>query len=652
MMPASASSLTQWPTAELIAPPPFDLLSALETGFNPVQLRELARWLGLVPKGNSRVGLAEQVAPALQARVARMSQSPDALLEGLTLEQQALARRLLTACDHRLPFARNLAAALWSTAPERAARPQSDALRHASAILEELHRRALLFPTVPGQHQNLERDIYYRWLPLGDARPPVVQWHVPLGEEVSTTSASQAGFIESFEAFLQAVAASGITLGKAFKPHPSADYLPWLSRWEHDAEEAERILRSRKDWAPSPSTGMSVPLRYALSPTALLALESRTGFSTPQLEFFFAIACALQLIEPPADESATLSVQTQALEEWLLSTPEQKLRRAWQAWSERIMAGLEICSAVVRASRGFRVMRAIGARTFTPATLAAEWCALRRYVLRVLRGLPPAKWIRWHGLRAQLFHFYPECLWQVATPSHWWLAWASNDVRLRLSQAEEWHASVGLIIEHIIRDSLAWFGAVEVRMAKNRELDAFRITQLGTWLLEGQPEALPAEALPKPRPVERIEWLDEHTLRVPPGPERAELVTLLRRAAVNGGAPFSYVFNAKSVEYGLLEGVTLAELTAQLNRHGVHLTPAVEHMFNTLGARLGRVRVYPSLAVLELADPAAAQELLSSTDLKAHVLYQVSPRVFILRPEDLEALIAQIQQKGYMPRVK
>jgi hypothetical protein len=92
MIPAFASSLIQWPTAELIAPPPFDLLSALETGFNPVQLRELARWLGLVPKGNSRVGLAEQVAPALQARVARMRQSPDALLEGLTLEQQALAR--------------------------------------------------------------------------------------------------------------------------------------------------------------------------------------------------------------------------------------------------------------------------------------------------------------------------------------------------------------------------------------------------------------------------------------------------------------------------------------------------------------------------------------------------------------------------------
>lgn len=121
---------------------------------------------------------------------------------------------------------------------------------------------------------------------------------------------------------------------------------------------------------------------------------------------------------------------------------------------------------------------------------------------------------------------------------------------------------------------------------------------------------------------------------------------------MNGGAPFSYVFNAESVEQGLLAGVTLAELAAQLDRHGVRPTPAVDRLFNTLGARLGRVRVYPSLAVLELADPAAAQELLASTDLQAHVLYQVSPRVFILRQDGLDALIEQIQQKGYTPRVK
>jgi len=42
---------------------------------------------------------------------------------------------------------------------------------------------------------------------------------------------------------------------------------------------------------------------------------------------------------------------------------------------------------------------------------------------------------------------------------------------------------------------------------------------------------------------------------------------------------------------------------------------------------------------------------MASTDLKAHVLYQVSPCAFILRQEGLETLIAQIQQKGYMPRV-
>jgi hypothetical protein len=650
-MLAPAPAPTHWPTAEPITPPPLDLLSALETGFSPAQLRELARWLGEVPKGNTRVGLAKQIAPALQARIARTEQTPEALLEGLTEEQQALARRLLTACDHRLPFARSLAAALWRSAPERAARPQLDALRHVSEIAEGLHRRALLFPTAPSLYHDLNRDVYYRWLPLGDARPPVMQWRALLAKDAGDVPASRPSFIESFEAFLQAVSANSVTLHEALPPHPKASQLPWLSRWEHDAEEAERVLRSRVNWVPDPSTGIGVPLRSALSPASLFALENCTGFSAPQLEFFFAIACALQLIEPPSNPSMPLSVRSQALEEWLMSTPAQKLRRAWWAWSERIMAGLEAHSAAANANPAFRVMRAIGGRTFTPAVLAAEWCALRRYVLRVLRGLPANQWIDWPSLSAQLFEFHPECLWQVATPAHWWLAWSSNNVRLRLSQAEEWQASVGRIIAHIIRDSLAWFGAVEVRTARDGQLDAFRITRLGIWLLEGQSDALPAEALPKPRAVERVRWLDERTLRVPPGPERAELIALLRRTALNNGTPFSYAFTPESVERGLTAGVSLEELDAQLRRHDVRLTPAVAHLFSTLASRLGRVRVYPALAVLELADPIAAQELMASTDLKAHVLYQVSPCAFILRQEDLEALIAQIQQKGYMPRV-
>ena len=644
-------SALAWPTAEPITPPPFDLLSALETGFSPAQLRELARWLGEVPKGNARVGLAEQIAPALQARIARMAQAPDALLEGLTEEQQALARRLLTACDHRLPFPRSLAAALWRAAPERAARPQLDALRHVSEIAEGLHRRALLFPTAPSLYHDLNRDVYYRWLPLGDARPPVMQWRALSAGDAADATASKPGFIESFEAFLQAVSAEGVMLSEAPPPHPKAGQLPWLSRWEHDAEEAERVLHSRVNWVPDPSTGIGVPLRNALSPASLFALESRTGFNAPQLEFFFAIACALQLIEPPSDSPAPLSIQPQTLEEWLLSAPAQKLRRAWWAWSERIMAGLEAHSALASASPAFCVMRAIGARNFTPAILAAEWCALRRYVLRVLRGLPNTHWIHWPSLSAQLFEFHPECLWQVTTSAHWWLAWSGNNVRLRLSQAEEWQLSVGRIIAHIIRDSLAWFGAVEVRTTKDGQLDAFRVTRLGTWLLEGQSDALPAEALPRPRAVERIHWLDERTLRAPPGPERAELIALLRRTALNNGSPFSYAFTPESVEQGLAAGVTLAELDAQLRRHDVRLTPVVAGLFSTLALRLGRVAVYPALAVLELADPIAAQELMASTDLKAHVLYQVSPCAFILRQEGLETLIAQIQQKGYMPRV-
>ena len=45
----------------------------IETEFTTAQLRELARWLGIIPKGNSRVGLIEQVIETLQSRVAKIA---------------------------------------------------------------------------------------------------------------------------------------------------------------------------------------------------------------------------------------------------------------------------------------------------------------------------------------------------------------------------------------------------------------------------------------------------------------------------------------------------------------------------------------------------------------------------------------------------
>ncbi|GIV85653.1 MAG: hypothetical protein KatS3mg052_2660 [Candidatus Roseilinea sp.] len=62
--------------------------------------------------------------------------------------------------------------------------------------------------------------------------------------------------------------------------------------------------------------------------------------------------------------------------------------------------------------------------------------------------------------------------------------------------------------------------------------------------------------------------------------------------------------------------------------------------------------MYQSLTVLELADDFAARELAASTSLMQHVVYQLSPRTFILNAEGLDTLIGELLKKGYTPRVK
>ena len=654
----AVTSATAWPVAMPFRSGATWLAPVIEAEFRSAQLRELARWLGATPKGNSRIGLVEQVVAALHERIA---ESPDVLLEGLSDEQQNFARRLLTARDPEVPVAHGAIADLWAQSAEQPGdRAYTD--RQLTEMLESLRRRALLFPA-RAPFPSSEYDVYYQWLPM--RRAPVMRWPTPAEattREAEGPSSPVANFLEHFQAFLDVVARSGAALRARLPPHQQAARLSWLRGWEHSAEEAERVLRSRPNWAPDPHTGISVPMLGPLAAESLTTLENQTGLPAPQIEFLFAIACALQLIEAPdpnapmtqaTDSALRVRARNDALEEWLIMDERQQLRRAWTAWSEQIMDGLEVRSAIgVKPEQTFRVMRAIGARALTPSLLAAEWCALRRYVVRVLRGLPPDRYIRWDALQAQLFRFHPECTWTFATKASWWFAHAAKGSRVNLKVWEEWRLTLGAILEHIVRDSLAWFGAVEARLTPAGRLDAFKITPLGEWLIEGREDAPPISIARKSQPVEPIAWLDERTLRAPPLPDRAALVGVVRRCAEHGNAPFTYTFTAASIERALSEGLSFADVAAQFKRAKVPLSRTVSNEFKLIARRHGRVRVYQSLTVLELADDFAARELAASTSLMKHVIYQLSPRTFVLHEEGLHRLLEELRKKGYTPRVK
>jgi hypothetical protein len=538
--------------------------------------------------------------------------------------------------------------------------------RRLTEIIESLRRRALLFPT-HAYYPSSFRDVYYQWLPLNE-HVPVMNWELGMGHAERKINSQFAilhsQFLEDFDAFLDAVLQNGVTLRAPLPAHKQAARLAWLREWEHDADEAERVLRSRPNWAPDPGTGINVPMLSPFTPQMASALENQTGLTASQCEFHFAIACALQLIEAPDPEAHTsqsplpahVRARTSAVEEWLVLTSEQKLRRAWKAWTEEMMPALEARSAMasLKASETFRVMRAIGARDLTPALFAAEWCALRRYMTRVLRGLPTGQWVSWSELAERLFDFYPDCAWTFATRAEWWFALPGSNARLNMNREDEWRNSAGQIIRHIIGDSLTWFGAVEARLNEGA-LDAFRITELGAALIGGREGALPALAslvAPGERRVEPIVWLDKHILRVPPAPDRAAFIGLIRQVTERGAEPFTFVFTPGSIERALAAGVALDDVSAQFKQIKVALPKSIADQFRLIARRYGRIRVYQQLTVLELADDFAARELAASTSLLKRAIYQLSPRAFALPDDAVDVLIEELQEKGYTPRVK
>ncbi len=94
------------------------------------------------------------------------------------------------------------------------------------------------------------------------------------------------------------------------------------------------------------------------------------------------------------------------------------------------------------------------------------------------------------------------------------------------------------------------------------------------------------------------------------------------------------------------------DVAAQFKRMKVALPKSISEQFKLVSRHYGRVRVYQSLSLLELSDDFAAKELAASTSLGKHVIYQISPRAFVLPDEAVDGLIEELQAKGYTPRVK
>ncbi|HEY3290598.1 MAG TPA: hypothetical protein VGK87_10765, partial [Anaerolineae bacterium] len=108
----------------------------------------------------------------------------------------------------------------------------------------------------------------------------------------------------------------------------------------------------------------------------------------------------------------------------------------------------------------------------------------------------------------------------------------------------------------------------------------------------------------------------------------------------------------ESIERAIASGIKLAEVTAQFDLMGAPMPASARALFEAVSERFGRVRVYESLAILQLTDDYALRELLGSTSLGQHVIYTLSPRAVVIKADAVDALVDELAAKGYTPGVK
>jgi hypothetical protein len=107
----------------------------------------------------------------------------------------------------------------------------------------------------------------------------------------------------------------------------------------------------------------------------------------------------------------------------------------------------------------------------------------------------------------------------------------------------------------------------------------------------------------------------------------------------------------ESIDRALLQGVTLEVFEAQFLAFGIKIPPEAKKRFSQSASHFGRVRIYDGLTVVQFADDMALRELMASTSLAKHIIYQLSSRAVIIADSGIEPLRLELIAQGHTPKI-
>ena len=435
------------------------------------------------------------------------------------------------------------------------------------------------------------------------------------------------------------------------KPAQLERQWPPFQGWLNPTDElAEMERMGSRFWSSAWQQSISVQcLPPALSDADLSELRQRTGVTDAILDFAFNLLTSVNLIqweygdEIRTDEEAMMAFLTYPDVDRLRVLTLTWMRLNW--WSEMAL--------VLQHVEHLQLRRSLAPVGLTYSALMEELAQARMAVVTLLGRLSPGTWYRAADFRQLLRRIWPDYLYASSlSPDRWWLETAGSDYRLSPGKAGDWEVGYAPFVTACLEGPLAWLGVVTLAYDQ-RGLAAFQLSDLGAYLL-GLHERYAGGKSEQAGPALIVHGDGTVIARTGFATTGAyDVLNVVARLEETSAQEFHYRVTADSIQRAFDQGWTGQAILGELDKHSIEPVPDPlrSHILDWAEG-YGQVHLYEEVTLVEFADDFALQELLASTSLAQHLIYQFSPRLVAIQTEAVEALRNELVRQGHTPRVE
>jgi hypothetical protein len=603
------------------------LLSALTVH----ELREIARYQGISLTGNRKGPILETLAEALSR-----PESVDAIWQRLSPNAHLVAGILQFVSSSGNMSNRHAA---WKTVQKLGLRSEDEFQR----ALDDLKLAGLAFTSTSGTISIPSN------LPL--LLPPDPEFTPTFSDPARLKPKpvpSPPAFIHWMTRLLLLLEAGGdrFRASPKMELHPVLKKYAYLQGWAYDRQELDELEKEKNLAQALWMRSFRIPA--AASPLADKTqqdLASSLRIDGPQVDF------AIRMFEMSGmlliKEGQPVKVDKGKAAQWLQLPPFERAESMLTAyanldrWTEFDLVIKNQPDFALRRNHKYSNM-------ISYSQMLSLLGSSRRNLLYQIRRQPAGRWTDLAAFveRARLL---PSTISSLTSNPAWFFELKGR--KLDPGKLEDWMVFYGLFVEAALNGPLSWQGLVEVAN-QGKQPAAFRLTDFGAALL------LQRNAYQMPSPektVLALEYAPDGSLLLHPESATSQLVKLLAvlgEPRLTTDNAIAYHVSAAGATNAFATGWDLDQVFSILQEAAGALPLAgLAASLQKWWQDYGSLHIYEDIALLELADDYALNEMLAGTSLSRYLLYRFSPRLVAIRTEGVDLLRNELVNTGYTPKL-